>query len=84
MIQYVVNHVLIPGKINFSHLIEFHIVAVWFLENRVEKHRASTMIHYMMGTKKENMHLPYSRLITKVLKHIDFDLEEEESDNKHT
>lgn len=59
------------------HINKSNIALVWFLDNRYERN-CSVVIYHMMGRKKKNTLLPYSRLVTKILEHNRFDLEEDE------
>lgn len=50
-----------------------------FLENRVDKNGADTMIHHMLDNRKKNMILPYCELVIQILEYSDFNLDVEES-----
>lgn len=59
-------------------------LAVWFLENHVEKIYVDDMLHHMLDSKKKNTILPCGKLITKISAYTDFDFEDEESKIMHS
>lgn len=79
-----VYRVLFPRKNNFSHVNKFYIAPIWFIENIVEKHWADAVINHMLGRKKRNSLIPYSELVIKILVQISYDLEEEQSEIRHS
>lgn len=70
--------VLFPRKNNYSTIQKYYISKVWFLENKVEKNWRDVMLHHMLNNQKRNTTLPYGELITQILVHSDYDLQEEE------
>lgn len=73
-----VTHILASRKYDFGKLTKIDVVTVWLLAKKVETIGlvSSSLI---LLIEKEIIWVPFCGLITKILKHIGFNLEDEKS-----
>lgn len=73
-------HILIPKKHSLGKVCKTNLVLTWLLENKLETNWEDKVIYQMMESQRKRISLlPHGDLIMKILEHIGFNLEDEES-----
>lgn len=74
---YVINHILLPRKSNFSLITQHDMETIWLIENKDKINWAQQGTNYMLEIKKEYSCLPYGNLATKIMEEIRYNFGDE-------
>lgn len=69
LIQYLVNHILLPRIRKLSYLTKFGVGIIWLLSNKVETNWASEVIHHMLGSKSKSLFL-WNYMLAGIIKKL--------------